>query len=1107
MPDQLRAEEQSLLEDRLQRAMAGNVPAPSIPRRPPGRPAKLSFAQTRLWFFDQLLPRSPLYNIVFASRLGFPVDVRILKRSLQHIVSRHDVLRTGFSTVDDEPVQNLLGSVDVPLSPVDLRRLPSGRREQVLTTLAARLHDEPFDLRTPPLLRALIAWLGPADYVLVIVIHHIVADGWSLGVFARELESSYRAYARADVPRLPSLPIQYADFAAWQRDRMTGPLLEAEVAYWRDQLADLPQLELPADRPRPPVQLHRGADVAFAVPAPLVAKLGRLARERGATLFMVALAGFDLVLSRWAGATDVVVGAPIANRNRAEIEGLIGFFVNTLVLRVDLSGNPTFDELLGRVRAVALAAYAHQDLPFEKLVEELRPERDLSRNPLVQVIFQLFEAADPGMRALETGISIPSRTSLFDLRVDLAPARNGLSGRIEYDVELFDQTTIEQFVGRYLRVLEQVADDPSRSIGSYELLTDEEHKLLGQWNGDAVPVPGVCVHELFSEVAGRLGERVAVVDGDGEHSFGVVEERSNQLAHHLMGLGVGVGDLVGVCLGRDVLLVVALLGVLKCGAAFVPLEPDLPSDRLRFMVEDAGVGVVLTRSELAGVVPPGPRVVALDRDWPETAPVSGVVSGVGLSGDAWVLYTSGSTGAPKGVRGSHGGLVNRLSWGWQARPFAEDEVCCLKTRLGFVDSVWELFGPLVAGVRLVVVPEDVVGDAVGLVELLVREGVTRLVVVPSLLSVLVDVAGERLRASRLAEVACSGEALSGELVRRFRAVLPGCRLVNLYGSTEVAADATCYVVEDEVGDRVPIGRPLQNMWVRVLGRAGELVPVGAVGELCVGGAGVSPGYVGHAAGQQERFIADPLAGGGRLYRTGDLGRWRRDGLLEYAGRRDRQVKVRGVRVEPEEVEQVLGEHPDVREAAVVAREGADGTELVGFLVAADGSAPTDAVRAYLHTRLPDQMIPAHLIPIDQLPRLPNGKTDRTTLTEKRSPDAVKRSYDAPVTAEEQAVAEVFAELTGAGAVGRDDDFFALGGHSLLATRAVSRLSAQFERALPLQLLFEHPTVAGLARAISKLPAAYAPDSLSIARLDRERFRTSGSRSHDGENKPRAPHGG
>ena len=605
------------------------------------------------------------------------------------------------------------------------------------------------------------------------------------------------------------------------------------------------------------------------------------------------------------------------------------------------------------------------------------------------------------------------------------------------------------------------------------------------------------MHDLVADQASHTPDAVAVIDADGEHSCRDLDERSRVLAQHLRALGVGSGDVVGVSLPRGAPLVAALLGVLRAGAAFLPLEPDLPRERLELIVEDSGAAIVLTTTALGKGLPAGVRVLELD-DW--VAGDGGSLPVVGLSGVAWVVYTSGSSGLPKGVLGSQRGLVNRVVWGWRAQPYVAGEVALWKTRLGFVDAIAELFAPLAAGVPVVVADEALAADPRGLARLIVARGVTRLVAVPSLLSVLVEEAASELAASRLLQVTSSGEPLSGQLARQLRAVLPaGCRLVNLYGSTEVAADATCYQLEHDPGERVPIGRPIDNVHVRILGPNHELLPPGAIGQLYVGGAGLTPGYTGQAAHtHHDRFIDDPLQPGHTLYQTGDLARWRSDGHLDHLGRSDRQLKIRGVRVEPDEIEHVLRHHPHIREAAVINRPTPHGPELTAYLTTTTPQPAPDALRAYLRTRLPDQLIPTHLTILDHLPHLPNGKLDHTTLTNHTPTTDIGRRYEEPATPHERAVADVFAELTRAEQVGRTDDFFGLGGHSLLAARAVSRLGDRFERAVPLRLLFEHTTVAEFAAAIELLTAAPGEASTPIVRLDRERFRATAEGSAAGE---------
>ena len=1046
--------------------------------------APLSFAQTRLWFFDQLMPKNSLYNLAFVAPIRFPLDIRLLRAAMQLVVDRHEVLRTVFDQDGEEPVQVVRPSMTVPVQAVDLRRLPGDRREAELLRLAAGFQDEPFDLSRGPLLRMMVAWLDSRDYLLVIAVHHVVADGWSLAILGRELQAGYEALARGRPPDLPPLPVQYADFATWQRERLSRDVLAPEIDYWRERLNDLPVLDMPTDRPRPPVQRHRGADLAFAIPDALVEKLLDLARRLRATLFMVLLAAFDILLGRWAGQDDVVVGAPIANRSRPETEGLIGFFVNTLVLRVDLSGSPSFAELVERVRTVALDGYAHQDLPFEKIVAELAPERDLSRNPLVQVIFQLFEAgATPEAAALQAGMALPSRTSLFDLRMDLAPGPNGLIGRLEYDVDLFERPTMEELVDRFLRMLEQAVSDPTSSVGTFKQVGDGERNVLERFAGAKTAVPDEWAHALVDAQAARTPAAVAVVETGGSRvTFAELKEQSDQLARHLRTRGVTAGSVVAVRLPRDGGLVVALLAVLKAGAAYLPLEPDLPAGRTAFMLADAGVKFVVTIKALGDDLPHGPDIVDLRAALAEEDDGEVELPAIAGSDVAWVLYTSGSTGRPKGVPGTHVGLANRIVWATHAQPFETADIACAKSRLGFVDAVCELFAPLAAGRPVVLADEATAADPARLAEVIERCGVTRLVAVPSLLRAMIEVAAGSLARSQLRLVNASGEPLSATDVKALRSVVPRCEIWNIYGATEVAADATAYLVEQLDDERVPIGRPLDNVSIELRDASGELVPVGAIGEIVVGGVGVSPGYIGHATTENHRFAPSGT------YRTGDLGRWRPDGVLEHHGRADRQLKIRGVRVEPQELEHTLKAHANIRDAAAVARQTPDGPTLAGYYTVGDLTDP-DELRAHLKSSLPSQLIPTHLVELPSLPRLANGKIDYKGLADPQAvtPNA-SHVNEPPATLEEQVVADVFRELTAVKAVSRHDDFFALGGHSLLATRAVSRIGQRLGKSIELRLIFEHSTVAGFADAVAGVEASDNVQGTRIERVDRERFR-------------------
>ena len=881
MDDALSERQRSALVARLDRATAGSGPDTVIPRRHPDAPIPLSFAQRRLWFLDQLLPGSSLYNLSFATRLRFGLDGRALKRALQGVADRHEALRTVFASGGDDPVQVVAAHVDVPVTAIDVRNLPRRRRDAEVRRVVQRFQAQPFDLAAGPLVRVLLIWLGPADYMLVVGMHHIIADGWSLGVFSGELEALYTASVLGRQPELAELAVQYGDFAVRQRSAEQTQLLDGQLEYWRTKLRDLTPLDLPTDFVRPSVQAHRGGVVAFTVPADLVARLVVLGRSNGATLFMVAVAAFDVVLARWSGTDDVAVGAPIVCRQHPAVEALIGFFVNTLVLRVDLSADPTFTDVLQRVRSAALDAYAHQDLPFDRLVEELRPPRDLSRNPLVQVMFQLFESGrDPQASALEAGIELSGGAALFDLRVDLVPHRGELAGRVEYDRDLFEERTITRLAERYVGLLDQVVHDPDRPIGTYEVLTPDEIAMLATL-GSVRGVPGGSVGGLFGERVVGGGGGVAVVDGVRSVTFGELGGLVEGLAARLGGVGVGVGDAVGVGVGLSLEYVVAVLAVWRLGAVVVPVEVDGPVRRLGWVLSEAGVGVVVSSGveRVSGVA--GVDVVVVDVGELAAGGGGGVAGGSGcwfepgVSDRVWVLFTSGSSGRPKGVVGSLSGLLNRLWWWWRAVPFVAGDRVVLKTRPGFVDAVCELLAPLLAGVPVVVADEVTARDPGALARLVVAGEVTHLTAVPSVLSVMFEDHAGVLAGSRLRVVVSSGEVLTAGLVRTIRSVLPGVTVVNLYGSTEISGDATALVIEPGavVGERIPIGRPIDNVSVVVADPAGRPVPIGSVGELVVGGAALTHGYTaGAAAVDHDRFTR---IDGAAMFRTGDLAVGRR----------------------------------------------------------------------------------------------------------------------------------------------------------------------------------------------------------------------------------------
>ena len=1068
----------------MTRAAAGSAPTPEEKRaalaqlvRDGTRPAMLppSFAQERLWFLEQLTPGTAVFNVPYPARLRAPLDLGALERAINGLVARHEILRTTFAAVAGQPVQVIAPALSIPLEVHDLRASPLHTREAEAQALQAAEASRPFDLARGPLLRAAVARLGRADHLLALTFHHIVCDGWSLGLLGRELTELYAAELAGRPPVLPPLRIQYADFAAWQRDWLRGEVLEEQVAYWRQQLAGLAPLELPADRPRPAAQSFDGGAERIEVPADVVAALAALAmRERG-TLFMVLLAAFKVLLARYTGQTDIVVGTYIAGRNRAETESLIGFFVNTLALRTELAGNPRFAEALARVRDVALGAYGHQDMPFAKLVEELQPERDLSRNPLFQVVFQLFNAPNAPRADAAPAASEPHGAAAFDLVFSLRHADDGrITGRVEYSTDLFERETVARMARHYQVLLAGIAADPDRRLSDLPLLVPEERdRILRGWNDTARHYDRETgVLELFDCQVERTPEAVAFRCGVESLSYAALAARSDALARRLLEAGAQPACPVGVCVERSLDLPVALLAAWKAGASYLPLDPSYPRERLGFMLEDAGVRAVIGRGDIAEAIAGGRApLVAPDEAGAGTAPLARPRT----DEIAYLIYTSGSTGWPKGVAVDHRQILNRLWWMWEDYPFADGEVACQKTPAGFVDSLWELLGPLLAGVATVVVPDAVMRDPRALVDLLAEHEVTRIWLVPSLLRTLLDaVADLGRRLPRLGFWVSSGEDLPAELLERFERELPHAVLYNLYGTSEVW-DATWHDSRDDPRPlhRVPIGRPISNVRLYLLDRHGGPVPLGATGELYVAGEGLGRGYVNRPELSAERFVELAVDGrtSERAYRTGDLGRYRADGAVEFLGRADQQVKIRGHRVEPAEIEAALSEHRDVRRAVVVARPGPDGESRLTAYVVGGGPAPEGReLRRFLQRRLPDYMLPAAWVALESLPLTPSGKVDRTALPEPAA--AAEVPYVAPNGPLQTVLCEQWQDILGVERVGVEDDFFGdLGGHSLLATRAVARIRETLGVDLPLRRFFEATTVRELASALGDGPGA------------------------------------
>ena len=1045
----------------------------AIPRISRDADLPLSFSQARLWLLDQLEPGSATYNIPTFFGLKGHLNIPVLERALSEIVRRHEVLRTYYSTANGQPVQKIALSAVLAIPVIDLQPLTDDERSKEAQRLAAKCASTSFDLSKPPMLRPLLLKCSADEHIFLLDIHHIAFDGWSLGIFIRELSALYNAFLHKETSPLPELPVQYADFAAWQRARLQGDVLQTQLDYWKNKLSGtLPVLELPTDHARPPVQTYKGGTVRFSFPRELTEALNRLSRQEGVTLFVALLAAFNTLLLRYTGQDDIILGTPIAGRERADLETLIGCFSNTLVIRTDASGNPSFRTLLKRVLEANLGAQSHQDLPFEKLVEELHSKRDLSRSPIFQVLFSLLNTRTEPLTLTglqPAALSFQDGGAKYDLSLNLEETPNGLEGGWSYNSDLFEHSTIARMAGHFTTLLEGIVYDPDAPLQSFPLLpAKEREQILVEWNRTATDYASeFCLHELFEAQAQRVPGATAVEFDRKQLTYRELDERSTRLAAHLQSLGVAPDTLVAVCMDRSLDFVVVLLGILKAGGAYVPMDPTFPSDRLRFMLEDSQPRVVITQTSLRDRIPEEqPNVICMNRF---SAPANSNIdrsSSASSARLAYVLYTSGSTGKPKGVEISHRSVVNFLS-AMRATPgFEPDDVLLSVTTPSFDIFGLELWLPLLSGAKVILVPPEVSKDGARLAAAISLGHATVMQATPSTWRLLLDSGWE---GNSKLKILCGGEAWSKELAAK---LLPKCAsLWNMYGPTETTIWSAVYQVKQDCA--VFLGPPIANTTFYVVDSHLHAQPIGVPGELLIGGDGLARGYLNRPALTAEKFVADPFHFNlqTRLYRTGDLVRQRPDGTIEFLSRIDQQVKLRGYRIELGEIESVLRTHSSIRECVVVVRDDSGEQELVAYIVLESTQSAVGAsdLRLALKNKLPDYMIPTAFVFLEGLPLTPNRKVDRKALPAP-SRQAVRRSAspaEQPRDQLERDLTALWEKVLRVHPVQRDDDFFELGGHSFAAVRLLADIQELTGTALPLATLFQAATVASLANILRK----------------------------------------
>lgn len=1089
----LSPEQRALFELRLKQKELNVKRVTSISKRKASDRLTLSLIQERLWVLHQLQPDIPLYNESSLFRLIGDLNTIVFEKSLNEIIQRHEILRTSFQIVDSQPVQVIAPTLTVTLPIVDLQGQSETERKVKVKQIVTTASSQPFDLTQAPLLRGTLIRVKEQEHIMLLTMHHIISDGWSWKVFYQELAALYQAFCNGERSPLAELPIQYADFALWQRQSV-DEASDRQLAYWKQQLDGAsPVLALPTDSPRPAIQSFRGAREPLILTQAITAALKALSKQEGITLFTLLLAAFKTLLYRYTGQTDLLVGTPIANRTQIETENLLGCFVNTLVLRTDISSNPSFRELLARVRETTLAAYANQDVPFEQLVKELQPERALSYNPLFQVMF-VFQ--DAPLLALElpdltlTPLIADSGIAKFDLTLFLEDTKHGLMGALEYNTDLFKADTITRMLGHFQALLESIVANPDRQVADLTILTAaERHQLLVEFNQNQSKIQHPkstidrCLHHLIEAQVEQTPDAVAVVFENEQLTYRELNCRANQLAHYLQLLGVKPEVLVGICLDRSLEMAIALLGILKAGGAYVPLDPTYPKERLAFVIEETQLPVLLTQQHLRESIPQHQaHTVCVDTEWQAIALHSqeNIDSGVRSKNLAYTIYTSGSTGKPKGVQITHDAAVNFLNSMRQEPGLSQQDVLLAITTISFDIAALELYLPLIVGAKIVLVSREVASDGVQLSNILAH-GVTVMQATPATWQLLLE---SGWQGNKQLKMLCGGEAMTRSLADRL--LQKGNSLWNMYGPSETTIWSTARKVEPGT-DSVAIGRPIANTQIYLLDPHLQPVPIGVPGELYIGGDGVARGYLNRSDLTAQRFIPNPFSDrqGNRLYKTGDLARYLPDGNIEYLGRIDYQVKIRGFRIELGEIETVMRQHPAVREAIAIVREQPQ-KSLVAYVVPNQHPAPAiNDLRSFLKERLPEYMVPAAFVLMDALPLTANGKVDRQALPTPEGERPVEGTFVAANTPLEEMLAGIWTQILGLEQVGIHDNFFELGGHSLLATQAISQVRQTFQVEIPLRRLFEAPTVAELAKQIEMAMQAKSELKLPIEQISRE----------------------